>query len=105
MVIRNIEFVKLYGGLFELNSSALRKGWNTSYPKRDIANAIIKHGGARFCLSDDAHSLAQVGLNYDKTLAYVKSLGLERLYFLDLEDSKVIIKSETINSLEKHPFW
>lgn len=105
LVIRNIEFVKLYGGLFELNSSALRKGWDTSYPKRDIANAIIKHGGARFCLSDDAHSLAQVGLNYDKTLAYVKSLGLERLYFLDLEDSKVVIKSETINSLEKHPFW
>ena len=25
LVIRNIKFVKLYGGLFELNSSALRK--------------------------------------------------------------------------------
>lgn len=105
LVVRNIEFVKLYDGLFELNSSAIRKGWETSYPKRDIAEAIIKYGGARFCMSDDAHALSQVGLNYDKTWAYISSLKLEKLYYLDLEEDKVVVKSESLDSLEKHPFW
>ncbi|RCK65430.1 Histidinol-phosphatase [Candida viswanathii] len=105
LIVRNIKLVKLYGGLFELNSSAIRKGWDTSYPKRDIAEAIIKHGGARFCLSDDAHALTQVGLNYDKTWKYVKSLGVTELYYLDATDGKVLIESESIEQLEKSPFW
>lgn len=35
-VIRNIAFVATYGGLFELNSASLRKGWDEPYPRRDI---------------------------------------------------------------------
>lgn len=35
-VVRNIEFVVKYHGLFELNSASLRKGWDEPYPRRDI---------------------------------------------------------------------
>lgn len=35
-VERNVSYVVKYGGLFEANSAALRKGWSTSYPCRDI---------------------------------------------------------------------
>lgn len=33
---RNIRFAISYGALFEANAAALRKGWRTSYPSRDI---------------------------------------------------------------------
>lgn len=106
LVIRNIKFVKLYGGLFELNSSALRKGWDTPYPKRDIANAIIEYGDSRFCLSDDAHSLSQVGIFYSKAWEYVESLGMENIYHLDLDDNgEVVISSKKIQELNNSPFW
>lgn len=35
-VKRNIKAVVEYGGLFEANAAALRKGWDTSYPSRAI---------------------------------------------------------------------
>jgi histidinol-phosphatase (PHP family) len=35
-VLRNLEAVKFYGGLLEMNSAAIRKGWDTPYPGRDI---------------------------------------------------------------------
>ncbi|KAL6450490.1 HIS2 Histidinol-phosphatase [Candida maltosa Xu316] len=105
LIIRNIRYVESYGGLFELNSSAIRKGWDTSYPKKDIADAIIEYGGARFCLSDDAHALTQVGLNYDKTWKYIKSLGLTKLYHLDIQEDKAIIDCTFIDELEKSTFW
>lgn len=35
-VKRNIEFVVGYGGLFEANAAAIRKGWESSYPSSDI---------------------------------------------------------------------
>ena len=35
-VERNVRFVIGYGGLFEANAAAIRKGWTTSYPSRDV---------------------------------------------------------------------
>ncbi|EGW29902.1 uncharacterized protein SPAPADRAFT_52755 [Spathaspora passalidarum NRRL Y-27907] len=106
LIVQNIDCVKQYGGLFELNSSALRKGWDTSYPKRDIADAIVKYGDARFCLSDDAHSLTQIGIHYDKTWKYVKSLGVDKIYCLELTDeNRVKAVTKDIASLDKSSFW
>ncbi|RLV92938.1 Histidinol-phosphatase [Spathaspora sp. JA1] len=106
LIVRNIKYVKEYGGLFELNSSALRKGWDTPYPKRDIASAIIEHGDARFCLSDDAHSLSQIGIHYDKTWEYVKSLGVSQIYCLQVtSDNKVQPIARDISTLDNSTFW
>jgi histidinol-phosphatase (PHP family) len=35
-VVRNINHVIAYGGLFEVNAAAFRKGWETAYPGREI---------------------------------------------------------------------
>jgi histidinol-phosphatase (PHP family) len=35
-VKRNIEGVVKYGGLFEANGAAIRKGWETSYPSKEV---------------------------------------------------------------------
>lgn len=40
-VIRNIEFIVSYGGLVEINSSAVRKGWPEPYPQNDICKVIL----------------------------------------------------------------
>lgn len=33
---RNIKFAVEYGGLFEVNAAAFRKGWETAYPAGDV---------------------------------------------------------------------
>lgn len=35
-VERNVTFIVSYGGLTELNSSSIRKGWDVPYPRRDV---------------------------------------------------------------------
>lgn len=80
-VVRNIKLGVANGCMFEINTAAIRKGWSTPYPQRDVADAIIENGG-KFCLSDDSHGVAQVALNYDKALPYIESLG-QNLYCAD----------------------
>jgi histidinol-phosphatase (PHP family) len=33
---RNVQFAIEYGGLFEVNAAALRKGWQSAYPAEDV---------------------------------------------------------------------
>lgn len=106
LIKRNIEFVISYGGLFEFNSAALRKGWDLPYPKKDIA-LLIKQLGGKFCLSDDSHAYAQVGLNYHKVWEYVKStLQLDSVYHLDIDaHGKTVVAEGNVASLSESPFW
>lgn len=70
--------------------------------------------GGRFCLSDDAHKIDQVGLNYYKALEYVKLLGIDRLYYLERLSAggtgadvldECAVRSITVEDLEKERFW
>lgn len=106
----NLQLANSYGGLIELNSSAIRKGWNTPYPQFDVAKAVKLYNDGRFCLSDDSHSIAQVGLNYHKVLDYVvNELKLDKLYYLDVDltsDSrKVTVKTIDMEDVKKNKFW
>ena len=42
--------------------------------------------GGRFCLSDDAHSVDQVAIMYDRILPYTKTVGIETLYAFERTD-------------------
>lgn len=103
-IVRNIDCVVEYGGLFELNSSAIRKGWSTPYPQLDICHEIFARGG-RFCLSDDSHTVDQVGLNYHKVWDYVKSLGLSTIYYLDLDGKETVVRAASVGDLSMSDFW
>lgn len=81
-VLRNLQSIKEQGGLIEINSSALRKGCKEPYPGRQICQAWHAMGG-RFTLGDDAHGVAQVGLNFGRCLDYLDGLGVEKLHFLE----------------------
>ncbi|KAI5480589.1 hypothetical protein MNV49_000285 [Pseudohyphozyma bogoriensis] len=82
---RNIQFAVSYGALFEINSSAFRKGWNTAYPGSDVFQTIVSLGG-RFTLSDDSHGPQAVGLHYDKAYKYMGTQELAELW--QLKESK-----------------
>ncbi|KAF8903976.1 polymerase/histidinol phosphatase-like protein [Mucidula mucida] len=81
LVERNIAEAVRYGALFEVNAAAFRKKWDTAYPGRDVVDLIMKHGG-RFTLSDDSHGPHMVGQNYDRAAAYLKSVNVSELWFL-----------------------
>ncbi|KAK6203567.1 Polymerase/histidinol phosphatase-like protein [Scheffersomyces amazonensis] len=106
LIINNIQEINSYGGLIEVNSAAIRKGWKTPYPKKDIGTEILKLGG-KFCLSDDSHGLKQIGLNFHKAWIYLRDdLKAEFIYHLDLDDNdKTIVVKESIDHLDKSTFW
>ncbi|ODV88879.1 hypothetical protein CANCADRAFT_130426 [Tortispora caseinolytica NRRL Y-17796] len=81
---RNIDYIINYGGIFELNAAALRKGWSTPYPYVDVAEYIQANGGY-FCLSDDSHGVAQLGYSYGKVIDYAESIGITQLKYCDVD--------------------
>ena len=116
--LRNLRYIAEYGGVLELNSSSLRKGMTEMYPQVEICQAFRDMGG-RFTLSDDSHGVAQVGLNYAKTLACVEKAGITRLVRLssadgrekDEGDAPVVgvphmrWTSVAVEDLRRHEFW
>nr|XP_019014915.1 uncharacterized protein I206_01002 [Kwoniella pini CBS 10737]OCF53696.1 hypothetical protein I206_01002 [Kwoniella pini CBS 10737] len=113
---RNLKKVIEYGGLFEANSASLRKGWNTSYPSKDILNLIVSLGG-KICLSDDSHGISYVGLNYKKMRDYLVDQGVTEIWYLvssveDMQEGDEEIKNDRgkvfarkMVGWDKHPFW
>lgn len=80
---------------------------------RRILQAFRDLGG-RFTISDDAHKVDQVGLNYHRVLDYVKSLGIEKVHYLERLPAGEIavdtleacaVRSISVELLEKEPFW
>ncbi|MCO5585261.1 hypothetical protein L7F22_039194 [Adiantum nelumboides] len=104
-VRRNVKAATSYGSLFEVNTASVRKGWPTPYPGEDVLDVstkdkcsnlihhysqispfnhtqiILAHNG-RLCLSDDAHSHEQVGLNYHKAYQYLSRKEVAEVYYL-----------------------
>ncbi len=107
LIDKNIDLINEQGGLIELNSAALRKGWDTPYPKREIVELALAKG-ARFCMSDDSHGIAQVGLNYDKVLKFVQSFGdkMPYIYYWDIDkDGNKTVNKREVSDLANDPFW
>ncbi|KAI5254339.1 histidinol phosphatase [Aureobasidium subglaciale] len=104
-IVRNLDYVAGYGGILELNSSAIRKGMSEPYPK---AEEFIKKGG-RFALSDDSHATSQVGLNFSKVLSFIESTGIDKVYFLTSKTDNSFDTSSakplSLDQLKKHKFF
>lgn len=98
----------------ELNSAAIRKGWNTPYPQDDIMKFMISKG-VKFVLSDDSHGDDQVGLNYQYVLEYIKRMKIKEIYYYDLKSfgnksirnglGNVVLSSVSVDELCQDPYW
>ena len=60
--------------------------------------------GGRFTLSDDSHGVAQVGLNFERVLDYLKSLGVTELYYLERQEQDLRTQSKLTLAVKKVPF-
>ncbi|ORY09527.1 Polymerase/histidinol phosphatase-like protein [Clohesyomyces aquaticus] len=108
---RNLEYIKSYGGILELNSSALRKGLAQPYPCLTICQAFL-HMGGRFTMSDDSHSIDQVGTNYGRLLDFIQKTGMEEVWYADRDAPRHTSRfahagfsSIIVEELAQLPFW
>jgi len=102
-IIRNVEYVIGYGGLFEINSRAWKKGLKDAYPQRDVFKLILARGG-KFTLSDDSHGPNDVAMHYDKLQAYLLEMGVDSLYYLAIDDKGNTFVQEHKNAAQDM-FW
>ena len=104
-ICRNLEVIKGYGGVLEVNSSALRKGLKQPYPRREICIEWIDMGGV-LVMSDDSHGVDQVGTCYDGIRTYLQDLGLQELGYLERNEAgKTVVKTVRWEEIERHRFW
>ena len=101
-VERNVQFAIGYGALFECNAAAFRKGWNTSYPGKEILDLILAKGG-RLCLSDDSHGVQAVGLNYLRLRQYLIDSGVDTIWYLETDSNSASSVLEDGSSTRKFP--
>jgi histidinol-phosphatase (PHP family) len=62
----------------EVSTAGLRKPVGEIYPSRSFAEMCVE-AGAEFALSSDAHAPEQVGYGYDRAMAFLEELGVERI--------------------------
>lgn len=101
IIEKSIDLIVKFDLLVELNSSAIRKGWPTPYPKPDLFKFMIEKG-VKFCLSDDSHKFDQIGLNYYKVLDYLKDFNVESLWFYTIEKGEVLKKEMPVSEFETY---
>ncbi|ORX59820.1 histidinol phosphate phosphatase H [Hesseltinella vesiculosa] len=100
---RNVDYVIGYGGIFEINSRAWKKGLRDAYPNQAIVQLIQqKHG--RLTLSDDCHGPQDVGMFYDKLLTYLQTTGVDTISYLTLDDQGKVVLREN-KSILQDSFW
>lgn len=113
-IVRNLEFVRSYGGCLELNSAGLRKGLKEPYPRLEVCRYFDGLGG-RFVFSDDSHGIGHVGHSYDGLLKHAELAGIKELAVfsrgfstsdtLDERFPGVGINMVSIESIEGLEFW
>lgn len=101
LIEKAIDLIIEFDLLVELNSSAIRKGWETAYPKPDIFKHMVERG-VKFCLSDDSHKADQIGLNYHKVLKYLQDFKVASLWYYTIEDKAVIKREMPISEFETY---
>lgn len=122
-VSRNLDFIVEYGGLLEVNSAALRKGLSEPYPGKSICKVNItpmrllsyrlltltkmylaKHG--QFTISDDCHSIDQIGANYGQLLAFAADTGIQTFQYLNKNPSlNTSFSTISVTELSKHEYF
>ncbi|KAK6359244.1 histidinolphosphatase [Orbilia brochopaga] len=90
-VLRNIKFIASYGGMVEINTAALRKGWQHPYPGPDVLD-VMKREGVKFVLSDDSHGVEQVAYGYGRCLQYLHQHDVEEVWYYEWLGTQRIIK-------------
>ncbi|EDO19590.1 hypothetical protein Kpol_1018p127 [Vanderwaltozyma polyspora DSM 70294] len=106
-IIRNLKYINSYGGLIEINTSALRKNLSEPYPGSIICKLVKEHCQGRFVLSDDAHAISHIGTNYKKALEYMTdTIHLDEIYHLEeTSNGEIKVVSQPLTEFSRSNFW
>jgi histidinol-phosphatase (PHP family) len=80
-----IKTIKKYNTVVEVNSAGFRKPIAQQYPSKELLELIYEND-IDITISSDAHSIDQVGLNYEKSLSLVKDIGFTRVAYFKKRD-------------------
>jgi histidinol-phosphatase (PHP family) len=103
-VMYNLQEIRGYGGCLEVNTAGWRKGMQEPYPGAEVLQEWKKMGG-RIVLSDDSHSISQIGENYEKTMEWLIAQGWDELTHFVKGPEGVEQKPERIADLMEKPFF
>jgi histidinol-phosphatase (PHP family) len=73
-----VEAIAASGIAVELSTAGLRKPVGELYPAPAFAELCVE-AGAPFALSSDAHLPEQIGYAYDRAIAFLTDIGVERI--------------------------
>ena len=103
-ILRNLQYIKGYGGCLEVNSSALRKGLKEPYPSKSVC-VVWKDMGGDFVLSDDSHGVEQIAACYGEAVEVLRELGVVGLAYLWREGDKCVVRQMEMGEVMELPFW
>jgi len=85
IALKALKQIKKSNMVVEINSAGYRKPIEEQYPSKDLLELCFELD-IPITFSSDAHSIAQVGLNYDKTTTLAKKIGYTKCtYFQERE--------------------
>jgi histidinol-phosphatase (PHP family) len=73
-----VEAIAAAGVAVEISTAGLRKPVGELYPARRFAELCVE-AGVPFALSSDAHLPEQIGYAYDRAIAFLTDIGVERI--------------------------
>jgi histidinol-phosphatase (PHP family) len=83
-----VEAIAESGIAVEVSTAGLRKPVGELYPSRPFAEMCVE-AGAAFSLSSDAHLPEHVGFGYDRALAFLEDLGVERISVFERRERRL----------------
>ena len=76
------------GGVIEINTASLRKGYKETTPGRELLELYKLCGGQFVTIGSDAHCVEDLAKDTDKARILMKEMGLQEVMFID---RKIII--------------
>jgi histidinol-phosphatase (PHP family) len=85
IVLETLQSIKKNNMVLEINSAGFRKPVEEQYPSVDILQ-LASELNIPITFSSDAHSVDQVGLNYDRCIEIAKSIGYKECISFNKRD-------------------
>ncbi len=83
-----LKTIKKSNMVLEINSAGFRKPIKEQYPSRELLEEAFDLG-IDITLSSDAHSVAQVGFEYERALSLVKEVGYSKIIAFKDRDKEI----------------
>lgn len=90
---RNLAYAISYDALFEMNARAFKKLLTEPYPQSEILAVLLALGG-KITLGDDSHHPDEVGLNFDRLLAFLRQHNIVSAYVLEKDAQGKLMKKK-----------